>query len=248
MYEKTMTEIYQWESWVRDEKKSRFDIALLKIWIQFECYLGYMFTQYAVGNKSSSGFAPSRKLHFIDESHFYAFMRNPGQAFVDYMKKIETHSEHIFKSNPFDVIILDERRDIFLKIKAIRNYIAHESSSAKREVINKCFNGDERKFIEPERFLQEIPTGENESRFTKYIETLKEIIDLIEKPLGYECIQSQEESDSHYALTLRQNQPRIHRNLRQAAHRAHLLRRPRRRCFRRSGARRVSCLLQQSTW
>lgn len=243
MYERTIAEIDKWELWVKNGEGSRFDIALFKIWIQFECYLNYMFTQYAIGNSSSSGFAPLRKLHFIDESHFNVFMRSQGQTYVDYMKKIDTHSGHIFESNPFDVIILDERRALLLQIKAIRNYIAHESYSAKKEVINKCFNGDERKFIEPERFLRKIPTKENESWFAKYIKTIKEIIDLIEKPLGCECIQSQEESGFDYALTLRQNQPRIHRSLRQAAHRAHLLRRPRRRCFRRPGARRVSFLL-----
>ena len=108
MYEETMTNISWWELWVKNEKDSRFDIALFKVWIQFESYLGYMFIQYAIGNRSSSGYAPSRKLHFIDESHFNAFMQNQGQTYVNYMKKIKPLSNHIFETNPFDIIIVDE--------------------------------------------------------------------------------------------------------------------------------------------
>jgi len=172
--------ITNWTMWATQPEVQRYDIALLKIWIQFERFVGDLFVTYATGNPSETGYAPELKIRFQDEEQFNAFMREGTKKYIEYLCKIEKLSNHIFKGNPFEIILLDsEIKPSIDQIKAIRNYIAHESGEAKRKLINTCFNGDERKFVEPNVFLKRREKTTKDTYYTYYINTITSVVDLL---------------------------------------------------------------------
>ena len=63
--------INEWTNWANENEN--YDIALLKIWIVFEKYLGEVFLNYSLGNPSEQGGYPQLKLQFEDENHFNAY-------------------------------------------------------------------------------------------------------------------------------------------------------------------------------
>lgn len=175
--------IYIWTKWAATDGAKRYDIALFKILIQFEKFLGDLFITYATGNASESGYTPQLKLRFIDEEHFNIFMREGNKKYIEYLNKIEKLSPHIFEKNPFDVILEDiDISPAFKQMKAIRNYIAHESGESKRKLIDMCFNGSEQYFLEPNDYLLSIEKTTKKSYYTYYIDIIKTIIELITYP------------------------------------------------------------------
>lgn len=168
--------IEYWTNWAK-ENDGNYDIAILKIWIKFERYLGEVFLNYSIGNSSETGYSPRLKLCFSDQSQFNVFMMEGSKKYIEYIKKIENFSKHIFEDNPFSVIIDDyERKNLFEQLKVLRNYIAHESEESRRKLIKYCFSGDESKFLEPNEFLKSIPKKGKESHFSIYINLIEEII------------------------------------------------------------------------
>lgn len=171
--------IEKWGQWAT-ENNGNYDIALFKIWIKFEKYLGDVFYNYAIGNPSENNYYPELKLKFINGEQFSAFMADGNKKYIDYLKKIERLSAHIFVKNPFEVILTDcERKKNFEQMKAIRNYIAHESVESKRKFIDQCFSGREDKFLEPNEFLKTKPKGNSDSYYTIYINTIIDVLKLI---------------------------------------------------------------------
>lgn len=172
-----------WSSWAAQTDNKRYDIALLKIWIQFEKFLGNLFVTYATGNESESGYKPNLRLQFQSEEHLNAFLREGNKKYIDYIKQIERLSKHIFSNNPFDMIFNDSTNySIYKQIVSIRNYIAHESGEAKTKMINECFSGNTNHFKEPNVFLQERERSSNTTYFTYYTETIKNITALLVTP------------------------------------------------------------------
>lgn len=172
--------IIVWTEWASKPDVQRYDIALFKIWIQFERFLGDLFVKYATGNPSETGYLPPLKIKFQDEEQFNAFMREKNAKYIEYLEKIEKLSSHIFQVNPYDVLLLDAgNRTAFEQMKAIRNYIAHESGAAKIKFLNACFNGDERKYLEPNDFLLKREKNTKKSYFTYYTQIMSNIIDLL---------------------------------------------------------------------
>ena len=166
-----------WSTWAQKKDVQRFDIALLKIWIQFERFLGDLFLSYALGHPSETGFTPKLKIQFQDEEQFNAFMREGTKQYIEYMDKIEKLSVHMFEQNPFEVLLIDASiSPSFHQMKAIRNYIAHESGTAKRQYINTCFSGDEKKFMEPNEYLKSREKTTKDSYYTYYINTIDTIL------------------------------------------------------------------------
>lgn len=178
--------ISDWTEWARTPGVGRYDIALFKIWIQFERFLGGLFITYATGNASETGYMPHLKVQFLDEEHFNIFMREGNKKYVEYLDKIEKLSPHIFQDNPFDIILLDANiKPAFEQMKTIRNYIAHESGEAKRKLINTCFSGDDRHFTEPNIFLLSREKTTGNTYYTYYTEIIKNVVDfLISAPAG----------------------------------------------------------------
>ena len=175
-----MTAIEEWTAWASEPENNCYDVALLKIWISFEHFLGDLFMNYAIGNASETGYYPKLKIKFQDEEHFNVFMRDKNTMYIEYLEKIEKLSRHIFYDNPFDVLLLDgANKKVYDQIKALRNYIVHESGSAKRKVINTCFCGDERRFVEPNKFLLLKEPVTKNTYYTYYTTIISDIVQAV---------------------------------------------------------------------
>lgn len=175
--------ISNWTNWAQNSPNKCYDFALLKIWIQFEKYMGEIFVTYAIGGKSEFDYSPQLKLQFEDEEHLNAFLRDNNKTYVDYIKQIQKLSKHIFVNDPFDVIFLDVTNyNVFNQIIAIRNYIAHESGEAKAKMIKQCFNGAASKFKDPCSYLLTKEKTTNSTYYTFYVNSIKTMAVLLSNP------------------------------------------------------------------
>lgn len=175
--------IATWTEWANEVGNKRYDIALLKIWIQFEKFIAELFVTYATGNRSEVGFSPSLKLKFSDETQLNVFLREGNRTYIDYPTQIEKLSKHIFDKDPFDIIFLDATiHNTYLQIISIRNYIAHESGEAKAKMIKTCFGGRDEHFREPNDYLLAIKRSSNSSYYTYYVDTIKHMVELLIDP------------------------------------------------------------------
>lgn len=167
-----------WTKWAKENDNSNYDIAIFKIWIKFERYLGDVFLNYSIGKPSENGYLPKLKLSFKDETQFNVFMMQGDKKYIEYINKIEKLSTHIFEKNPFDILLEDyERKASFNQLRYLRHYIAHESEEARRKVINVCFNGNEDKFIEPDEFLKSKPKKGKDSYYSIYVKLILDVIE-----------------------------------------------------------------------
>ena len=172
-----------WTDWANKPENKRYDIALFKIWIQFEKFMADLFINYATGNSSEVGFKPSLKLCFSDESHLNVFLREGNRTYVEYPTQIKKLSKHIFTKDPFDVIFSDNNiSNAYNQIIAIRNYIAHVSGESKAKLIKTCFGGRDEKFKEPNDFLQSKEKSTNHTYYTYYIDIIKNVAQLLINP------------------------------------------------------------------
>ncbi len=159
-----------------------YEASFFKIYVKFEVYLANIFEEYCVGIESSKGYCPQRKLAFSDKEHLRAILKGDKQ-YVDYIKKIEALSKHIFVDNPFNIIFdVADNSTMFNQMTALRNYIAHESGESKLKYIKTCLgNGN---FIEPSEYLLKENRRTSKSNYTIFVDKIIEISDLIlETPL-----------------------------------------------------------------
>lgn len=159
-----------------------YEIFFFKVYVKFEVYLSQIFEAYAVGMSSGKGYCPNRKLNFIDKEHLRAVLKGDKQ-YMDYIKKIESLSRHIFVDNPFDLIFqVEDNNTVFNQMISLRNYIAHESPESKKRFVDTCLGGGQ--FVEPHRYLTKINKRKSKSNYTIYMEKILEISELIlEKPI-----------------------------------------------------------------
>lgn len=175
------TAINEWTTWA--STSGRYDIALLKIWIQFEKFIAELFVAYSTGNESEEGFVPTLNLQFSNAEQLNVFLREGNRTYVDYPTQIKKLSKHIFANNPFDVIFLDSTTNsAYNQIIAIRNYIAHESGEARSKMINLCFGGVESKFKEPNEFLLTKEKETKQSYYTYYTTIINNTAALLVNP------------------------------------------------------------------
>lgn len=159
-----------------------YEASFFKIYVKFEVYLANIFEEYCVGNESGKWYCPQRKLAFLDKEHLRAILKGEKQ-YVDYIKKIEALSKHIFIDNPFNIIFdVADNNTIFNQMTTLRNYIAHESGESRQKYIKTCLgNGD---FIEHSAYLLKKNRRTSKSNYTIFIEKIIEISELIlERPL-----------------------------------------------------------------
>ena len=177
------TTITTWNNWAGNPHVQRYDIALLKIWIQFERFISELIITYSTGQPSEMGYLPTLKIRFQDEERFNAFMREGNKKYVEYLSKIEKLSKHIFIDDPFDVIFLDAtNKPAYEQLKALRNYIAHESGEAKSKLINLCFSGNANNFLEPNNFLLTRERSTRNTYYTYYTTIIQNIVELLVDP------------------------------------------------------------------
>lgn len=159
-----------------------YEASFFKIFVKFEVYLTNVFENYCIGSASGKGYCPQRKLVFEDKEHLRAILRGDKQ-YVDYIKKIEALSKHIFVDNPFNVIFdVADNLTILNQMIALRNYIAHESGESKIRYVKTCLgNGN---FVEPSTYLLKRNRRTSKSNYTIYIDKMIEISELImDEPL-----------------------------------------------------------------
>lgn len=177
--------IVEWTKWATKSEVQRYDIALLKIWIKFERFLSDLFINYSLGKPSEMGYLPKLKIQFQSEEQFNAFMLEGNKKYIEYIDRIDKLSKHIFYNNPFDILRSDAKyKPTMDEIKALRNYIAHESIEARRKVVNTCFNGNEKKYLEPNDYLKSREKNTKDSYYTYYTSCISEMMELlINKPV-----------------------------------------------------------------
>ncbi len=169
-----------WTDWARNSSTPRYDIALFKIWIQFEKFLSDLFVLYAIGGESEAGFSPGQKLAFSDENQLNPFLRNAGAKYINYFDIIPALSEHIFINDVFSKVVFNEPTNstVVNQVMYIRNYIAHESGEAKDRLIRNvyCNNGV---FLEPNDYLQRKKKNSGKTYYTYYVETISNMVSLL---------------------------------------------------------------------
>ena len=175
--------VVYWNEWLAGSKKRHYDIAIFKIWIQFERTLGELFETYLLGNRSIKNYCPNRRLDFSDIGQYKA-LAGTGK-YLDHLKHSKEKSKLIFEQhdNPFEAVYNDlVLSKIIDEVYAIRNYIAHESPEAKVRFKNVCLGGASSPDIAPNDFLQRMRKREEKINYTYYTEKLVEIIEYFEDP------------------------------------------------------------------
>lgn len=154
-----------------------YEASFFKIYVKFEVYIANIFEEYCVGTESSKGYCPQRKLAFLDKEHLRAILKGEKQ-YVDYIKKIEMLSKHIFIDNPFNIIFdVADNATTFNQMTALRNYIAHESGEARVKYVKTCLGNGE--FIEPSVYLLKKNRRTSKANYTIFVEKIIEISELI---------------------------------------------------------------------
>ncbi len=157
------------------DKPVLYEAYFLKIYVAFERFLGDLFEEYCLGNSSSKGYVPRRKLDF-DCLEQLRNVLNSGKKlnYIDYIDKIKNLSKNIFDDNPFDILLEDaENVTYFNQMTLLRNCIAHESEFSKKKYKEGCLaNGD---FIPPGEFLIAKKSGHTQSNYTLFVNKIIEI-------------------------------------------------------------------------
>lgn len=152
--------------------------AFLRLYIEYEVYLANTFVTFALGSSYTS-YLPHRKLAFSDATQLAEVIRGDSQ-FVDYIKAIPRCSKHIFQKNPFDLVFNSRNyNDDLLKMKHIRNYLAHRSSESLlkyRESVLKTYSIDD--YMDPGVFLLRKVNNKSFTFYTMYCNIFIEIYEI----------------------------------------------------------------------
>lgn len=172
--------IEYWTNWAASDSNKRYDVALMKIWVQFEKFISEIFVNYCLGIPSEKGYLPERSIEFKTDTQLNAFLRNENRQYIDYLAQIKKLSKHIFENNPFDIIFSDANNNVtYENIMAIRNYVAHESGEARKKLINNIYAGREDKFVEPVVFLLRKEKSTNNTYYSFYTKFVSDIAQLL---------------------------------------------------------------------
>ena len=177
--------IEYWSNWASIEENKRYDIALMKIWVQFEKFISDLFVNYSLGIPSENGYLPKRSLEFKSETQLNAFLRPENRTFIDYPSQIQKLSKYIFEKNPFDIIFLDSNNNVtYLNIMAIRNYVAHESGESREKLIKNLFANRADKFEEPSVFLLKKEKNSKITHYSFYVKFIRDTAQLLTEELS----------------------------------------------------------------
>lgn len=173
-----------WTEWASNEHCQQYDIALFKIWIQFEKFCSDLFIEYSIGHSSETGYIPQLRINFQTEELLNSILRE-NNKYVDYIKKIETLSKQIFDKNPFEILLSDLKyKEVYNQARSIRNYIAHESAESRIKYLKTCLDGNEAHFVEPNVFLLKMRRSERMTNYSYFVECFSEMADLLVSPIN----------------------------------------------------------------
>ena len=168
-------EIAKWnEILTTKSNKDLYELAFFKVFIKFEKFLSDAFENYSIGLQSDYGYCPERILNFIDVDHLYKIIKKDNKSYVNHYESIKNLSNCIFQDNPFEILTTDANYSTDINnMKTLRDYIAHESSSARNRFIKSLLNN--KSFISPNEFLLKKKKILNISNYTHYTNIMMEI-------------------------------------------------------------------------
>lgn len=168
-------EIEKWSQTLSNKSNTDlYELAFFKTFIKFEKFLSDTFENYSIGLQSEHGYCPERKLCFIDIDHLYNIIKKDNKSYLNQYECIKKYSHYIFQDNPFEIITTDANYSTYLNnMKILRDYIAHESPSARNRLISGLLNN--RTFISPNEFLLKKNKSLNISNYTHYTNIMMEI-------------------------------------------------------------------------
>ena len=107
--------------------------AFFEIFVKYQNLIYRLFNQYCLGEKSSTGYCPVRKHMFGDELELRTFLQSNSE-FINYDNRINELAEYIFDTSPFQNLNCMTPLSFSL-LKDIRNYLAHESNSSYKKLL-----------------------------------------------------------------------------------------------------------------
>lgn len=154
-----------------------YESAFLRIYIEYESFVAETFLTFSLG-KSYGSYEPQRKLNFSEDNQLRNLIRGESN-FVDYSKAIDRCSKHIFNKDPFNMLFSSANySDDLIKMKLVRNYLAHRSIEAKEKYTRSVLKGlSITNYISPGDFLQKQVKHSSETYYTKYCKIFREIHD-----------------------------------------------------------------------
>lgn len=145
-----LEEISKWEG-IISVNKDLIDVAFFKIFVKFERLLVDCVVMYAIGQKSSLGYHPNRRLLFSDHDHLRKTITD--KKYIDVSNRVEDIVKQIFEqNNPFTLFFESTDKDTLIKMQTIRNYIAHESPESRTAYMKKVLP-PQSEFIDAADFL-----------------------------------------------------------------------------------------------
>lgn len=184
-YENLITDIQKWQRLIQSSTDI-YDLAFFKIFVKFEGFLVIVFKEYICGN-SSLAYTPERRLQFDDISHFEKLVKSNGKgSFIDYLNIIENFSKEVFvlEKNPFDCVFADSNlKPLYLKMRFIRNHIAHESSESRSKYHKHVLSNST--FIEPNEHLLKQAPQKRHTFFTEYINAIESAASILKNPTPF---------------------------------------------------------------
>jgi hypothetical protein len=155
------------------------ELAFFKIFIKYEKFISDIFIQYSIGMKSDLNYCPVRKLNFVNEVHLNKMLQKRNTSFINHFEVVLNLSEHVFVDNPFEILTSDANYSSEVKkMKIIRDYIAHESSHAKKKFENSVTNNV---VIKPHEFLNSTNRRLSISYYSYYLKIMEETSEYITK-------------------------------------------------------------------
>lgn len=117
--------------------------SLFSRFVEFEQFIINSYINYALGEKSSSGFKPHVEVDFKNEETLRTFHK-PIDKFIT-IKVIKEIYQHLFgdgtiEKNPFETLFKLKYSD-YEKCELVRNVIAHQSRESYDKFYNKCNSG-----------------------------------------------------------------------------------------------------------
>jgi len=145
-----LEEIKKWEELI-SINKDLIDVAFFKIFVKFERLLLESVVMYAIGEKSSLGYQPNRRLFFSDHDHLRKTITD--KKYIDVNNRVEDIVKQIFEEdNPFTLFFESTDKETLIKMQTLRNYIAHESPESKAAYTRKVLSQNS-EFLSAVEFL-----------------------------------------------------------------------------------------------
>ena len=173
-------EIEYWKQLLQSNSNSELiELAFFKVFIKYEKFISDIFIHYSIGEKSDFDYCPARKLNFIDEVHLNKMLQKQNTNFINHFEVVQNLSEHIFIDNPFEILTNAANYSSEVKkMKIIRDYIAHESSHAKKKFENNVTNNV---VLKPHEFLNRTNRRLSISNYSHYLKIMEETSKYIAK-------------------------------------------------------------------